>query len=111
MAPVADAAQHPVDGPKEVVGGGSGGAENMGRLAETDTHACGLPLGGEGDPVGGGDADEGRATDAEAADRLRHLGHALASQIDLLLRQARLVEDHHRAIVPTNRLNATVNHR
>ncbi len=54
------------------------------------------------EPVGGGHSDRGRAADREGANRGRNLRGRLASQLDLLVRQAALIEHDHRVELQAN---------
>src|SRR5262249_52537198 len=50
---------------------------------------------GERIPVGGGDPDRGRTADRERAYGLGHLRRRSANELDLLVRQAPLIEEQH----------------
>ena len=56
----------------------------------------------ERQPVRGRHADRGRTADRESANRVRHLRGRRAAQLDLLVRQAPLVEHDHRVPLETN---------
>ena len=54
---------------------------------------------GQRDAHRAGDAQRGRAADGEHLDRVDQLGDRAARALDALLRQPRLVEEHHRLVL------------
>ena len=101
-------ALHAVQGPEQVHRGRPRGAQGR----QLGRHARGIRAAGalhrEHDPVGRGDADRGRATHHQVADRLRHRDGIAARDPGLLARQAALVEQEQRIAAPLQRANAVV---
>ena len=81
-------ATHLVERPAEVDGRRSRRRERLVGLVE-----IGAARGGERHPVGGGDADRGRAAHREHPDRVGELRRVTAAELAQLVRQPALVED------------------
>jgi hypothetical protein len=100
---VADDAEHPIDGPREVHGRRAGGAQAVARTLEMPLQRRGGMPGrrrGERETPRGRDADDGRAPHGERPDRLGDLVHGAALEIRLASRQRTLVEDPDRVASP-----------
>ena len=99
----------PLDGHEQVAGGGAGGGDlgsDRSIFAAELLKVVFLDLQrAEGDAIGRGDADGGGAADFEAPDGLGHLVVVGQFEVDLMLRQARLVDDHQAVAKPLDRFD------